>query len=394
MFSVDNLYDILYQNLLLPLDIDSYRITDIQDNTFSVVSNYESLAKNMSIEPYDKLHLFFWDQEPFNHQLFEQALIRQSKPHLRYLKTNALAYSDICQAAVDYAPRYQWYYFFHGLAALDWYRTIFYHVKLKNTKFDKVFITLNRLVTQDRSYRLWLVSRLLEQGLDQHGLISCTLQDRYGGTWRDEIFDTKSRLSVAQRKLVYQEFSQLDNNLNLDYTDTPGRASAEMAVAQFELFQRAFVHIVTETAFYDTKLHLTEKIFRPIVLFRPFVLVGSAGNLAYLRSYGFRTFDQWWDESYDQETNNERRLAMTTAIVEDLCTRSQAELEDMHADMQAVLEHNQQHFYGEFRQIVVNEMLDNFQHMVQRFNQDQGRMVYNLEQIDFANLKSTWGRYR
>jgi hypothetical protein len=31
----------------------------------------------------------------------------------------------------------------------------------------------------------------------------------------------------------------------------------------------------------------------------PFVIVGTRGSLEYLRSYGFRTFEGIWDESYD-----------------------------------------------------------------------------------------------
>jgi hypothetical protein len=392
MFSVDNFYDILYQNLLGPLDIDSYKLNE-SNGSYESLFFYDDIAKNMNVEPYDKLHLFFWDQEPFNRTLFDTALIKQNKLYLRYLKTNALVYSDICSEVSDYAPRYKWYYFFHGIAALDWYRTNFYHVNLKHTKFDKVFITLNRLVTQDRSYRLWLVADLLHHGLNKQGLVSCSLADSYGGSWRDEIFNKKSQLTVDQRKLVYQEFSKLDQNLNLDFQDTPGQASAEMSVVQTDLFQRAFVHVVTETVFYSNKLHLTEKIFRPIVLFRPFILAGCVGNLKYLKQYGFRTFDQWWDESYDLETDNERRLAMITNIVKDLCNKSQQELEVVYEEMRPTLEYNQQHFYGKFGQIVVEEMLDNFKDMIETFNQDQRRTVYNLDKVDFAELKSTWGRH-
>lgn len=391
MFSVDNFYDVLHQNLLLPLDIDGYTITETTGAFDSIF--YKNFIKNMNVEPYDKLHLLFWDQEPFNHDLYRTGLVKQHKAYLRYLKTNALAYSDICTEVFDTAPRYNWYYFFHGLAALDWFRINFYHVNLKHTKFDKVFITLNRLVTQDRSYRLWLVADLLHHGLDKQGLISCALQDNYGGTWKDELFNSKSYLSVDQRKLVYQEFSKLDSSLNLDYADTPGMASAKMSATQTDLFQRAFVHVVTETVYYHNKLHLTEKIFRPITLFRPFILAGCAGNLAYLKRYGFQTFDRWWDESYDTETDNERRLAMVTDIVKHLCSLSMPELNAMYDEMLPVLEYNQQHFYGEFRKIIVNEMLDNFVDMILLFNQDQGKTVYDLNQVNIDLLKLTWGRH-
>ena len=33
---------------------------------------------------------------------------------------------------------------------------------------------------------------------------------------------------------------------------------------------------------------------------KPFVINGDKGTLKYLHSIGFKTFDKWWDESYDE----------------------------------------------------------------------------------------------
>jgi len=315
--------------------------------------------------------------------------VRRENDLFLYYKAKAIAYSDVCETIVSDD---NWYYFFHGFAALDWYRDVQYFDNLKNKKFTKVFITLNRLVTQDRSYRLWLVAALLERGLDKQGLISCALQDSFGGTWKNEIFDTKSQLTKEQRKLIYRQFSKLTSDLNLDFDNTPGMASAEMGIQQMKLFQQAFVHIVTETVYYPNNLHLTEKIFRPIVVYRPFILVGAQGNLAYLKRYGFQTFDQWWDESYDAEPDAERRLAMVVEQIEQLCRLSPSELDAMYQEMLPVLEHNRQHFYSKFKQIIVDEMLDNFVVMINRFNQKQGSIIHDIGQVDIKHLKRLLGQ--
>jgi len=237
-----------------------------------------------------------------------------------------------------------------------------------------------------------LVAALLERNLDQQGLVSCALQDSFGGTWKNEIFDTKSQLTKEQRKLIYRQFSKLTSDLNLDFDSTPGAASAEMGVQQMKLFQQAFVHLVTETVYYPSNLHLTEKIFRPIVVYRPFILVGAPGNLEYLKRYGFQTFDQWWDESYDQEPDPERRLTMVVEQVERLCQLSPSELDTMYQEMLPVLQHNRSHFYGKFRQIIVDEMLDNFVVMIDKFNQKQGSVIHDVSQVDINNLKQLLGR--
>jgi hypothetical protein len=63
------------------------------------------------------------------------------------------------------------------------------------------------------------------------------------------------------------------------------------------------MEIVPETLFDDSRLHLTEKALRPIACGKPFMLVATAGSLKYLRSYGFETFGNLIDESYDLETD-------------------------------------------------------------------------------------------
>lgn len=127
-------------------------------------------------------------------------------------------------------------------------------------------------------------------------------------------------------------------------------------------------NVVTETNFYDDKLHLTEKIFKPIVTRRPFILVSAPGNLAYLKSYGFKTFSDYIDESYDDEQDPDRRIEMIVNELEKLCQMPHKELMTMFEKMKDVLEFNHQHFYGKFKEIIVNELVDNFEGCTKKYN--------------------------
>ena len=40
----------------------------------------------------------------------------------------------------------------------------------------------------------------------------------------------------------------------------------------------------------------------------PFVMVNGHGSISKLKELGFKTFDKWWDESYDDEPNETDRL--------------------------------------------------------------------------------------
>ena len=112
--------------------------------------------------------------------------------------------------------------------------------------------------------------------------------------------------------------------------------------------------------FWDERTHLTEKIFKPIVAKQPFVLVGCANNLEYLKSYGFKTFDRWWDESYDNIIDPIERIKAIAEIVKDICNKSLSELENILAEMNDVLTYNYNWFYSDnFINLIYNELTDN-----------------------------------
>jgi len=176
--------------------------------------------------------------------------------------------------------------------------------------------------------------------------------------------------------------------LILDRNNTTGSLSADFGHQEFELWKSGLWHIVTETVFYHNKLHLTEKIFKPIVAQRPFMLAAAPGNLAYLKSYGFQTFDQWIDESYDTITDPDQRLQAIVDQTQRLCAMTRSELQQMHREMQPVLEHNFNHLWSGFRHQIVNELVNNFETCVRLWNNGRvdGREL-PLHKIDLARTK-------
>lgn len=62
-------------------------------------------------------------------------------------------------------------------------------------------------------------------------------------------------------------------------------------------------------------IFVTEKTFKPIAFYHPFVVMAQAGHLKYLRDIGFETFDNLFDESYDNINDpTERLTALVTAV--------------------------------------------------------------------------------
>jgi hypothetical protein len=155
---------------------------------------------------------------------------------------------------------------------------------------------------------------------------------------------------------IYERNKHRLTNLYIDTQNPVGSLSTSINVPES---QRAFVQVVTETVYFAEKLHLTEKVFKPIVCKQPFLLLAARGNLAYFRDYGFKTFGEFWDESYDDISDPGQRVQAVVDIIDGLSKIPRDELIDMKKSMIPILEHNFNHFYYEFKDIISREFEDN-----------------------------------
>lgn len=137
--------------------------------------------------------------------------------------------------------------------------------------------------------------------------------------------------------------------------DDHSNSSAHVDFTQLTPWNTSFLHVVSETV-WQTKIHLTEKIFKPVVLHQPFVLLQAPHSLAYLQSYGFKTFGRWWDESYDSIEDPDQRMQAIADIVNWIPSQ---DLDKMRREMASVLEHNFDHFYNKLPNIVLDELARN-----------------------------------
>lgn len=379
MFSLDKFYNILHDNLISKFEngrslyfypFGTYQSTKMlcDQNELLYTQNWELWWLNEK----NFVHCYFYDQEPIHDLTIP--IIKKSMISHDYINYDKLLFkqprrinifansehSEIKNNILKDNDFYDWYYFFHGFAALDWYRDFRYLPPDSFSQFDKVFICYNHLTSKLRSYRLHLVSNLISQDLLKHGHVSL-----FHDGWKNTIEDQNIPLDNRARVKIFKALKDLEKPLVID-TDTPsGSLSANV---NFENLTGALFHVVTETIYFEPKLHLTEKVFKPIVAQRPFLLVAAPGNLAYLKSYGFRTFDRWIDESYDNEPDHYIRIEKITAEIARLCAMDRSALEQMHCEMQEVLEYNFNHFYTTFKDLIVDELIDNFEHVLSCIN--------------------------
>lgn len=110
---------------------------------------------------------------------------------------------------------------------------------------------------------------------------------------------------------------------------------------------------------------VSEKIFKPIAYYHPFVVWGSCGTLQYLKDQGFETFDHVLDESYDQIQNPTERLQHIVTIIKNLTQRFNYGVKNFEDKItKEKLLHNHNRFFDEklvqekINNEIVKEMLD------------------------------------
>jgi len=105
-------------------------------------------------------------------------------------------------------------------------------------------------------------------------------------------------------------------------------------------YYKSFCNIVTESKFFFPYGHFADKLLNAVKMCRPFVVFSSPNTLEYAKSLGFRTFDKFWDESYDTERNHKARFDKLLDVIEYINFFTLDELKDMYKEMIPILEHN------------------------------------------------------
>ena len=104
--------------------------------------------------------------------------------------------------------------------------------------------------------------------------------------------------------------------------------------------QSCFCQVVCESWFAFPTGHFADKLFVPVKTFRPFVLFSTPFTLEYFRKCGFKTFEKWWDESYDLETDHNKRMKKVFDTIDYIDRLSIDECKKIYNEMKPVLEHN------------------------------------------------------
>lgn len=303
-------------------------------------------------------YIYFHDQEPIHLDAFAplfQAVVRRNRD-INPAPGGHVIVSERGEYLEQLCRQYGWqshYYFYHGWACLDWFRG-YDHAYLIARARDRcpqtTFMSPNRIVAGRRDHRVLFLYHVFRNGLENNhisaprtcqyeGVDIAQVASKYNNTYPDieQVFK-----SAALPRLFEGEDRQLMHSYQL---------------GNYKEAADSLIYVPTETVYFGQRLHLTEKTFKAIALEMPFVLVAPAGSLEYLKSYGFRTFAPYIDESYDAIADPVKRIEAVTAILLEIQARSAAAKIQLWQQLLPRVEHNYNHFYrGGFRDVLSAEL--------------------------------------
>jgi hypothetical protein len=306
-------------------------------------------------------HAICYDQEPLNYNFYADSPVRVKptalrdpaklpKRNLRVKIGNLydkclLLHSERFSSEVEKYAKDQFipvFYWSHAIIARDWFRYA-RHIEFKKD-IKKTFLIYNRAWTGTREYRLKFNDLLIEQNLLDH------CQTNFNPYDSKKYYKTHEFINPAWKP-----------NFSIEHYLAPTAAiSASSADFDIDDYNNTEFEVVLETLFDDQRQQLTEKILKPIACKQPFVLASGPGVLEYLRSYGFQTFGDIFDESYDLIQDPVDRMHSIIKTMKEITSWTEDFKLSQMEKINKITAFNQAHFFSDcFFNKVITELKNN-----------------------------------
>jgi len=209
-----------------------------------------------------------------------------------------------------------------------------------------------------QSQRSLMLCYLHKNNLLDDGYISFSKTEiDNGGTFTSHAKNFFGRLNV-ENIITDEDLIQIESKLPL-ILDSPD-LTLNLMYDEFEstrhFYEDSLVHLISETNFFTSVIHLTEKSYKPIIYKQPFIMMGACGSLRALRDQGFKTFDALWDESYDDEPSNTARFFKILELIRKICAMSEDEKLEISKSCKEIVDYN----YDMLKNTQVNQLVEKF----------------------------------
>ena len=214
-------------------------------------------------------------------------------------------------------------------------------------KRDNKFLCFNRRM---HPHRVMLVAELHRLGILDKNLVS--FQFTLDGDFR---FPTNIDTYIEEYKMIYdddQTYREKFEKYVKQVVKMKKRMIDHKDLSKIHGFRgdvkkpwlNTYYSVVTESNFFRRSDYITEKTWKCVGNFHPFIVFGRPNTIGELNRLGFKTFHPFIDESYDKVVDNKKRYNMILDEIVRLQNIPEEEMVKWYSDMKEILIHNYNHF--------------------------------------------------
>lgn len=204
-----------------------------------------------------------------------------------------------------------------------------------NSLSDWAVDFLSKTNTKEYSNRAYLFDCLL--GKERHN--RNFIEELYlKSTGKEKIFFSYCKDNIKNGTWDFPVDSVTETGQLIEHNNTLFTASSALP---YSIYNQSFYSIVAETLIYNEYSFYTEKIVKPMLAKRPFIVFAGPYYLKNLKKLGFKTFDGIIDESYDSIVDYQQRFKSAWEQVEKIMLCDPTEI---YQKTQHIREHNYQLF--------------------------------------------------
>ncbi len=232
---------------------------------------------------------------------------------------------------------------------------------------SKTFLSLN---LRPRQHRTLLIGMF-----EKHGLIDQSYFS-YAGLRHGErltgMLDQNHLQALDLDQSIYERLEARMSDFVLDHDQPESIVDVVYDIGNHDtvapFYHDSLVSVATETTFHTHIMAVTEKSFKGIKYKSPFILLGAQGLLQNIKDLGYQTFEEFWDEGYDDIHNPNKRLQRVVQICKEIDGWSEAERREFRHKVKPILEHN-------YQRLIENPFSDVYKDMYQYVLADREKLV-------------------
>jgi hypothetical protein len=153
------------------------------------------------------------------------------------------------------------------------------------------------------------------------------------------VHDLLQASPMTSAKVNLNDLTDKHINTEVDYSSVYSAVADDI----IDRYNHIFCDVVCETMFTGECFSLTEKMSRCFITETPFICMANKNYLSQLRSLGFKTFGDFWNEEYDY-TSDALRCIQIAKVIDELALFKHEELHSLYKKLHPILIHNKKRY--------------------------------------------------